>query len=62
MSNKINKSITVDQDNWIYIQQLARVNRRSVSGMIDWLISRSREEDNNLEQEAKEYDKGNRTT
>ncbi|MBO5712444.1 MAG: hypothetical protein J6R47_06345 [Acholeplasmatales bacterium] len=57
MSNKINKSITVDQDNWIYIQQLARVNRRSVSGMIDWLISRSREEDNNLEQEAKEYDK-----
>lgn len=50
--SKVNKSITVDLDNWTYIQQLARVNKRSVSGMVDWLISRSKEHDELLDQEA----------
>lgn len=54
--SKLNKSITVDEDNWEYIKRLARVNKRSISGMIDWLISRSKEEDDKLEEEAKEYD------
>lgn len=59
--SKLNKSITVDEDNWEYIKRLARVNKRSASGMIDWLISRSREEDAALDKEAKEYDKDNRS-
>lgn len=55
--SKINKSITVDEENWKYIKRLARVNKRSVSGMIDWLIFRSKEEDAALDEEAKEHDK-----
>lgn len=54
--SKVNKSITIDSENWSYLEKLARANRRSNSGMIDWLISRSKEEDNKLEEEAAAYE------
>ena len=46
-------SITIDEGLLHYIDEVADINGRSRSGMIAWLIKRSQEEDESLEQQAK---------
>lgn len=52
-----NISITLDEEQLTYLDELADINGRSRSGMISWLIRKSQEEDNNLDEEAVEYAK-----
>ena len=47
-----NISITLDEEILSYLDDLADINGRSRSGMISWLIKRSKEEDDSLEEEA----------
>ena len=46
-------SITIDEGLLHYIDEVADINGRSRSGMISWLIKKSQEEDEALDQEAK---------
>lgn len=46
-------SITIDEGLLLYIDEVAEINGRSRSGMISWLIKKSQEEDEALDQEAK---------
>ena len=46
-------SITIDEGLLHYIDEIADINGRSRSGMIAWLIKKSQEEDESLEQQAK---------
>ena len=50
-----NISITLEEDQLKYLDELAEINGRSRSGMISWLIRKSQEEDKNLDEEAKVY-------
>ena len=50
-------SITLEEDLLTYLDELADINGRSRSGMISWLISRSKVEDDNLDAAAKEYER-----
>ena len=50
-----NISITIEEEQLTYLDELADINGRSRSGMISWLIRRSQEEDNNIEEEAVNY-------
>lgn len=52
-----NISITLEEDQLKYLDDLADINGRSRSGMISWLIKRSQDEDNNIEEEAISYAK-----
>lgn len=45
-------SITIEEDLLKYLDELANINGRSRSGMINWLIQRSYEEDLLLDEEA----------
>ena len=45
-------SITIDEELIKYLDDLADINGRSRSGMINWLIQRSYEEDLILDEEA----------
>ena len=45
-------SVTIDEDLLKYLDDLANINGRSRSGMINWLIQRSYEEDLLLDEEA----------
>ena len=46
-------SITIDEGLLHYIDEVADINGRSRSGMIAWLIKKSQEEDESLDQQAK---------
>lgn len=46
-------SITIDEGLLHYIDEVADINGRSRSGMISWLIKKSQEVDEALDQEAK---------
>ena len=48
-------SITIDEGLLLYIDEVAEINGRSRSGMISWLIKKSQEEDESLEQQAKAH-------
>lgn len=48
-------SITIEEDLLNYLDKLADINGRSRSGMINWLIQRSYDEDKALDEEAKSY-------
>lgn len=50
-----NISITLDEEQLEYLDELAVINGRSRSGMISWLIRKSQEEDKNLDEEAIAY-------
>lgn len=50
-----NISLTIDEDLLAYLDELAEINGRSRSGMISWLIRRSKEEDEELDKEAAAY-------
>ena len=50
-----NISITLEEDQLKYLDELAEINGRSRSGMISWLIRKSQEEDKNLDEEAIAY-------
>ena len=52
-----NISITLDEDLLKYLDDLADVNGRTRSGMISWLITQSKAADEDLDQEAKEYER-----
>lgn len=45
-------SVTIDEDLLKYLDELAEINGRSRSGMINWLIQRSYDEDLILDEEA----------
>ena len=45
-------SITLDEKLLNYLEELADINGRSRSGMIAWLIKKSQEEDESLDQES----------
>ena len=49
-------SITIDEEQLEYLDELADINGRSRSGMLSWLIKQSQLQDINLELEAKEYE------
>lgn len=48
-------SITIEEDLLNYLDELADTNGRSRSGMINWLIQKSYDEDIALDEEAKSY-------
>lgn len=50
-----NISITLEEDQLKYLDELAEINGRSRSGMISWLIRKSQEEDRALDEEAMAY-------
>lgn len=50
-----NISITLEEDQLKYLDELAEINGRSRSGMISWLIRKSQEEDRALDEEAIAY-------
>lgn len=49
-------SITIEEDLLKYLDELANINGRSRSGMINWLIQKSYDEDIALDEEAKSYE------
>ena len=55
MSKTKQISITIEDDLLNYLDELAGVNGRSRSGMINWLIQKSYDEDIALDEEAKSY-------
>lgn len=46
-------SVTIDEELLKYLDDLADINGRSRSGMINWLIQKSYDEDKALDEEAK---------
>lgn len=48
-------SITIEEEQLKYLDELADINGRSRSGMISWLIKQSQAEDEALDQEAACY-------
>ncbi len=48
-------SITIDEEQLKYLDELADINGRSRSGMISWLIKKSQAEDEALDQDAACY-------
>lgn len=49
-------SITIEEDQLTYLDELAEVNSRSRSGMISYLIKQSMDQDRALDEEAEYYD------
>lgn len=49
-------SITIDEEQLAYLDELADINGRSRSGMISWLIKQSQDNDKALDEEANSYD------
>ena len=49
-------SITIDEEQLSYLDDLAEINSRSRSGMISYLIKRAMEQDKALDEEAKQYE------
>lgn len=52
-------SITIEEDQLTYLDELAEINSRSRSGMISYLIKQAMDQDKALDEEAKSYDKSN---
>lgn len=52
-------SITIDEEQLVYLDELAEINSRSRSGMISYLIKQSMDQDKALDEEADYYDKNN---
>ena len=50
-----NVSITIEEDQLKYLDELAEINGRSRSGMISWFILQSMRADEALDKEAQEY-------
>ena len=50
-------SITIDEEQLSYLDDLAEINRRSRSGMISYLIKQSMDQDKALDEEANYYGK-----
>lgn len=50
-----NISITLEEEQLTYLDELAIINGRSRSGMISWLIKRSQEEDESLNMQEYYY-------
>ena len=51
-----NISITLEEEQLKYLDDLADMNGRSRSGMISWLIRKSQDEDEALQRESEYYD------
>jgi metal-responsive CopG/Arc/MetJ family transcriptional regulator len=49
-------SITLDEEQLTYLDNLAEINSRSRSGMISYLIKQSMDQDKALDEEAKQYE------
>ena len=49
-------SITIEEDQLTYLDELAEINSRSRSGMISYLIKQSMNQDKALDEEAEYYD------
>ena len=50
-------SITIDEEQLTYLDELAEINSRSRSSMISYLIKQSQDQDRALDEEAAYYDK-----
>lgn len=50
-------SITIDEEQLKYLDDLAEINSRSRSGMISYLIKQSMDQDKALDEEANYYGK-----
>lgn len=48
-------SITIDEEQLKYLDDLADINGRSRSGMISWMIKKSQDQDKALDEESKSY-------
>ena len=46
-----NISITIEEEQLTYLDELADINGRSRSGMISWLIKKSQDEDKSLDEQ-----------
>ena len=55
--SKTQISITIEEELLKYLDELSDINGRSRSGMISWLITRSKVEDENLDAASKEYER-----
>lgn len=51
-----NISITLNEELLSYLDELAKINGRTRSAMISWLIKKSYDEDKALDEEATNYD------
>lgn len=51
-----NISITIEENLLNYLDELADINGRSRSSMLSWLIKKSYDEDNLLDEEADNYE------
>lgn len=49
-------SITIEEDQLTYLDELAEINSRSRSGMISYLIKQAMDQDKALDEEARFYD------
>ena len=49
--SKTQISITIEEELLKYLDELANINSRSRSSMISWLINRSKQEDEAMEEE-----------
>ena len=49
-------SITIDEEQLTYLDELAEINSRSRSSMISYLIKQSQDQDRALDEEARSYD------
>lgn len=52
-------SITIDEEQLTYLDEMADINSRTRSGMISYLIKQSMDQDKALDEEADYYDKNN---
>lgn len=52
-------SITIEEEQLNYLDELAEINSRSRSGMIGYLIKQSMDQDEALDEEAKYYETNN---
>ena len=49
-------SITIDEEQLTYLDELAEINSRSRSSMISFLIKQSQDQDRALDEEARSYE------
>ena len=54
-------SITLSEETLNYLEELAEINCRSRSGMIEFILQGEKHRDEALDEEARYYDKSNRT-
>lgn len=52
-------SITIEEEQLTYLDELADINSRSRSGMIGYLIKQAMDQDRALDEEAKDYEANN---